>query len=76
MIIGGRYQESLHPGTFSVMPLEGKSIVGYDNAKKVFVSSWIENMEQELCLWKAPGMNLPDLSHLKENQQILFQEKK
>lgn len=26
------------------MPFEGYSITGYDNAKKVFVSSWIDNM--------------------------------
>ncbi len=26
------------------MPFEGLSIVGYDNAKKVFVSSWVDNM--------------------------------
>ncbi|MBC7827710.1 MAG: DUF1579 domain-containing protein [Chitinophagaceae bacterium] len=44
MIMGGRYQESKHTGNFMGMPFEGYSLVGYDNAKKVFVSSWVDNM--------------------------------
>jgi hypothetical protein len=43
MIMGGRYQSSKHTGTMMGMPFEGQSIVGYDNAKKKFVSSWIDN---------------------------------
>jgi hypothetical protein len=35
-------------GNFSTsmmgMPMMGQSIVGYDNAKKMFVSSWIDNL--------------------------------
>ena len=44
MIMGGRYQQSMHTGSFNGMPFEGISLVGYDNAKKVFMSSWIDNM--------------------------------
>jgi len=44
MIMGGRYQEAKHTGSFMGMPFEGYSLVGYDNAKKVFVSSWVDNM--------------------------------
>ena len=44
MIMGGRYQESKHTGSFMGMPFEGFSLVGYDNAKKMFVTSWIDNM--------------------------------
>ena len=44
MIMGGRYQESKHTGTMMGMPFEGYGLVGYDNARKVFVSSWIDNM--------------------------------
>ena len=44
MILGGRYQESRHTGNFMGMPFEGVSLLGYDNAKKIFVSSWIDNM--------------------------------
>lgn len=44
MIMGGRYQQSMHTGSFNGMPFEGMSLVGYDNAKKVFMSSWVDNM--------------------------------
>ncbi len=44
MIMGGRYQQSTHKGTVNGMPFEGISTVGYDNAKKVFFSTWIDNM--------------------------------
>lgn len=44
MILGGRYQQSKHLGTFNGMPFEGFSLLGYDNAKKVFMSSWADNM--------------------------------
>jgi len=44
MVLNGLYQESVHRGTVMGMPFEGHGTVGYDNAKKVFVSSWIDNM--------------------------------
>ena len=44
MILGGRYQQSTTKGSFNNMPFEGISLLGYDNAKKVFMNSWIDNM--------------------------------
>jgi hypothetical protein len=44
MILGGRYLQSKNTGSFMGQPFEGISVMGYDNAKKVFVSSWIDNM--------------------------------
>lgn len=44
MILGGRYQQSEHKGNFDGMPFEGISTTGFDNAKKKFVSTWIDNM--------------------------------
>ena len=44
MILGGRYQESKHTGSFMGMPFEGYSLMGYDNARKIFVSAWVDNM--------------------------------
>jgi len=44
MILGGRYQESIHKGNFNGMPFEGISTMGYDNARKVVVCTWIDNM--------------------------------
>ena len=44
MILGGRYQQSNHAGTVNEMPFEGTGTLAYDNAKKVFISTWIDNM--------------------------------
>jgi hypothetical protein len=44
MILGGRYQMSEHKGSFMGMPFEGVAITGYDNHKKKYVSTWIDNM--------------------------------
>ena len=43
MIFGGRYQQSSYTGTMNNEPFEGMSILGYDNTKKKFVNSWIDN---------------------------------
>ncbi|QQV02604.1 MULTISPECIES: DUF1579 domain-containing protein [Chryseobacterium] len=44
MMFEGRYQMSNHKGNMMGMPFEGLSIVAYDNSKKKFVSTWIDNM--------------------------------
>lgn len=44
MILGGRYQESVHTGDFGGMPFEGRSVTGYDNVRKIIVSTWFDNM--------------------------------
>jgi hypothetical protein len=44
MIMGNRYLQGMNRGSFNNMPFEGISVTGYDNAKNVFVSSWIDNM--------------------------------
>ncbi|KIC96423.1 DUF1579 domain-containing protein [Flavihumibacter solisilvae] len=44
MILGGRYQEQRYTGDFMGMPMEGIGTLAYDNAKKVFVSTWMDNM--------------------------------
>lgn len=44
MIMGGRYLQATNSGNMMGMPFQGISVTGYDNAKKVFVNSWIDNM--------------------------------
>jgi len=44
MILGGRYLKSVNTGNMMGMPFEGVGITAYDNAKKVFIESWIDNM--------------------------------
>ena len=43
MILGGRYLQSKHSGVFNGMPMEGLGLDAYDNAKKTFYSTWIDN---------------------------------
>jgi len=44
MIMGNLFQQSRHEGTFNARPFEGNGILGYDNVKKVFQNSWIDNI--------------------------------
>ena len=44
MILGGRYQQSTMTMTIMGMKTEGRNLLAYDNIKKVFVDTWIDNM--------------------------------
>ncbi len=44
MVMGERYQKSVYKGVFNNMPFEGEGTTGYDNARKIFVNTWIDNM--------------------------------
>jgi len=59
MILGGRYQQTNFKGDMMGMPFEGISLLGYDNNKKVFVNSWIDNMGTGMLVlegkWDQPG---------------------
>jgi len=54
MILGGRYQESTHSGNMMGMPFEGHGLLAYDNAKKVFQSSWTDNMGTGIMNMSGP----------------------
>lgn len=54
MIMGGRYQESKYKGNFMGMPMEGMGLMAYDNAKKVFRSTWIDNMGTGVMVISGP----------------------
>src|SRR5688500_2184224 len=54
MIMDGRYQLAEFQGNFMGMPFTGMSLTGYDNAKKVFVSAWIDNMGTGIMKMEGP----------------------
>jgi hypothetical protein len=54
MIMNGLYQEANHSGDMMGMPFSGKSIVGFDNHLKQFVSTWIDNMGSGVMVMKGP----------------------
>ena len=44
MILGGRYLSTKISGDMMGMPFEGISVEGYDNAVKLFMTTWVDNM--------------------------------
>jgi len=42
--MGGRYVIGKYTSTMMGQPFEGMSTMGYDNAKKLFTSTWVNNM--------------------------------
>jgi len=44
MIMNGRFLEQSFNGTAMGQPFEGRGILGYDNIKKEFTSTWLDNM--------------------------------
>lgn len=44
MIMGGRYQSSTFKGDMMGFPFEGTSTTGYDNTRKLWVTTWVDNM--------------------------------
>lgn len=44
MILGGRYQHSTYKGNMDGMPFEGMNTMAFDNSRKVYISTWIDNM--------------------------------
>ncbi len=43
-IMGGRYLQEDVKGSFGGMPFEGRGLTGYDNLKKKYVGTWVDNM--------------------------------
>lgn len=54
MIMGGRYQQNVHKGEFGGMPFEGMGTLAYDNGKKIFMSTWIDNMGTGMMMLEGP----------------------
>ena len=54
MTLGGRYQESDFHGSFMGQPFDGRGTLAYDNAKKVFINTWIDNMGTGIMVLQGP----------------------
>lgn len=53
-IMNGLYQVSTYTSNMMGMPFEGRGTFGYDNHKKIFVSSWIDNMSSGIMNGEGP----------------------
>jgi hypothetical protein len=54
MILGGRYQQGNITASFGGMPYEALSITGYDNMKRLFFSSYVDNMGTGVLNMEGP----------------------
>jgi hypothetical protein len=54
MTMGNRYQVGNFTGNMMGQPFEGMSTLAYDNAKKVFITTWIDNMGTGLMKLEGP----------------------
>ena len=53
MIMNGLYQQSDFTGTMMGQPFMGHGILAYDNAKKEFVNTWIDNMGSGIMIMRG-----------------------
>jgi hypothetical protein len=53
-VLNGLYQESVNKGDMMGMAFEGHGTLGYDNAKKLFISSWVDNMGSGIVKLEGP----------------------
>lgn len=44
MILGGRYLQSVNQGEMMGMPFEGHGMMGFDNFRKEYQMTWVDNM--------------------------------
>ena len=54
MAMGGRYQTATTTGNMMGMPFEGMSMLAYDNIKKTFISTWVDNMGTGIMKLEGP----------------------
>lgn len=67
--LGGRFVEQSVEGTSMGQPFEGIGVTGYDNAKKEYVSTWMDNMATGI--FTAKGMYAPATKALTESGDFL-----
>jgi Protein of unknown function (DUF1579) len=52
-VLGGRYVQEMFDGQFMGQPFSGIGYTGYDNIKKAFVSTWMDNMSTAIMMTKG-----------------------
>lgn len=68
MIMNGLYQESNLSSTMMGMPFQGRSILAYDNAKKQFVLTWIDNLGSGILMMTGQYDEATKTMHFKGTQ--------
>jgi len=52
-LLGGRYLQSVHKGSFFGQPFEGRALDGYDNATHEYFSTWIDNFGTGVMVFRG-----------------------
>jgi uncharacterized protein DUF1579 len=67
VILGGRFVHVLHHGTMMGQPFEGMMLLGYDNIRKKYTSSWVDSMGTQIAsydgTWNAAKKSLTMAGH-------------
>lgn len=53
MILGGRYQETTYSGDMMGLAFEGRGLTAYDNARKEFISTWVDNVGTGMVIMRG-----------------------
>jgi hypothetical protein len=56
-IMGGRYLRQNFSGSFMGMPFEGVGYTGYDNVRKQYWGTWMDNMSTGIMMSNGTGMS-------------------
>jgi Protein of unknown function (DUF1579) len=67
-ILNGLYVSGKFSSTMMGMPFQGESTLGYDNAKKDFVSTWVDNMGSGIVVMRGTYDEATKTLHLKGKQ--------
>jgi hypothetical protein len=68
LALGGRYAIGKFTSTMMGQPMEGMSTMGYDNGKKMFVSTWVDNMGTGIVHMSGTYDEATKTLHLKGHQ--------
>lgn len=68
MIYNGLYQTSEFSGSMMGQPFQGQGLLAYDNAKKQFVNTWIDNMGSGVLIMTGQYDPKTKTLHLKGTQ--------
>jgi hypothetical protein len=52
-VLGGRYVQEMFDGQFMGQPFSGIGYTGYDNIKKAFMATWMDNMSTAIMITKG-----------------------
>ena len=67
LLLGGRFVQVQHHGTMMGQPFEGVMLLGYDNLRKKYTSSWVDNMGTQIAsydgTWNAAKKSLTMAGH-------------